>query len=185
MTTENTDNWTSECPTVPGVYELKCDGVSGTLTREFSETALHLYHTRMTNPQWRPLKGVEPFGEDRAMEIINHVSEEFTDLGKAAFATPKELCETIRWLRNNTVDKSFDEAMSEQHAAQEKVIAQLDVATKLAESETRLAVAERQRDAWKGLAERLGDTLKLHRWLDVKEDREALAELEKLKTTPQ
>lgn len=40
-------------------------------------------------------------GEDRAMQIINNVAEEYADLGLTNFATKAELCETIRWLRNH------------------------------------------------------------------------------------
>ena len=39
--------------------------------------------------------------EDRAMQIINNVAEEFVDHGQTNFATKKELCETILWLRNH------------------------------------------------------------------------------------
>ena len=149
--------------------DVGCDEHIRNLNLELAEAMLTL--ERMTNPQWRPhkLAGSETFNEDRAMEIINHVAEEFTDLGETSFATPQELCQTIQWLRDNTVDKSFDESMQEQHAATEKAIAQLDLVTKLAESETRLAAAERAQYqaekamieieaecmAWKALAGRL------------------------------
>lgn len=37
--------------------------------------------------------------EDRALQILNNVAEEFWDDGLTNFATKTELCATIMWLR--------------------------------------------------------------------------------------
>lgn len=39
--------------------------------------------------------------DNRAMEIVNNVAEEFVDQGKTSFASKADLCRTILWLRNN------------------------------------------------------------------------------------
>lgn len=40
---------------------------------------------------------------DKAMEIINNVSEAYIDLGSTKFATKEELCEAIYWLSQSSL----------------------------------------------------------------------------------
>jgi len=39
--------------------------------------------------------------DDRAMQIVNNVAEEYVDLGRTNFAAKEELCRTILWLRQD------------------------------------------------------------------------------------
>ncbi len=49
--------------------------------------------------------------EDRALQIINNVAEEYVDLGETNFATKAELCEAILWLRKSS-DREFHRTRS-------------------------------------------------------------------------
>lgn len=46
-----------------------------------------------------PRKERFKISDDRALQIINNVAEEYCDLGHTNFATKKELCDTIDWVR--------------------------------------------------------------------------------------
>ena len=45
------------------------------------------------------MEGRGGIDQERAMQIINNVAEEYIDQGDTSFATKKEFCETILWLR--------------------------------------------------------------------------------------
>jgi len=65
---------------------------------------------------------LKPISEERALQIINNVAEEFVDLGDTSFATKEELCETILWLRETTVDKDWYEVQEENGRKQDALI---------------------------------------------------------------
>lgn len=84
--------------------------------------------------------------ENRAMQIVNNVAEEFCDHGDTRFATPEELCRTIQWLRNNTVDKGWYKAMQEQGEHTDKLIESMGFAIELLGAKARAKELERERD---------------------------------------
>lgn len=43
--------------------------------------------------------------DDRALQIINNVAEEYVDLGQTDFATKAELCSAILWLRKHDLEE--------------------------------------------------------------------------------
>ena len=46
--------------------------------------------------------------DERAMQIINNVAEEWVDLGETDFATKNELCDAILWLRKKDQEQIQD-----------------------------------------------------------------------------
>jgi len=162
--TENTDGWTSECPTVPGEYEFKHRSndkpesvtvydASGKLLVQVAggRGMLSAFHNFHFDPQWRPLKGVE--GETpetdacyvrAGMMLANQVDE----LDKTCRSLETRLAESVR-LNGQFLDE---------------LRADVEYWKKLSRDNGMWAAdAEEKMDAWKGVAVRLVGFMPAHR----------------------
>lgn len=51
------------------------------------------------------MKKPKKITEERILQISNNVSEEYADHGQTDFATPRELCETIRYWQRKQMEE--------------------------------------------------------------------------------